>query len=216
MARGYAPFVHLTDPTKINDSILFQASSDLKPDALQTPGETVTNIIEGQVPAGLTQKSVAVRHGLFNNAGRWTPIALSDNESRVRSGSIDISGGENGAPMKLSYRPEPPSEFLANRLARLNTENKMLDFGAAKTNGAFRLLHSSPAQWTLMPLPFSSAFDVELRLDKLNAAGKRVAKIETLDESGKVVGAVKFTQDGNAVRFSIGASVFSQRIVFGE
>lgn len=214
MARGYQPFVHLADPAQSGDSILFQATSDLKPDALQTPGEVVANVIEGEIPAGLKQKSVAVRHGLFSDTGRWSPIALTDDVGRVRSGYIDISGGENGAPLQLSYRAEPASEFLAQRLARLNTANKTLDFGAAQTNGAFRLLYSSPTEWTLMPLPYSSAFEAQLQLDKLGAAGKRVAKIETLDESGKVVGAAKFTQDGNALRLSVGALECAQRIRF--
>lgn len=179
-----------------------------------TRGARVTNIIEGQVPADLKVKTVAIRHGLFGDAGRFSPIAAMDDVGRVRSGLIDITGGEAGAPMRLSYRAEAPSAFPQERLARLNTENKTLDFGAVSTNGAFRLLHASPAEWTLMPLPYSSAFDAELRLDRLNAAGKRIASIETLDESGKIIGAAEFVQDGNAVRIPVAASVFSQRIRF--
>lgn len=214
MDRGWTHFVHFADPSQVGEAILFQGSSDLNADTLTMPGATVKSVVEGQVPAGLKQKTVAIRHGFYNANGRFIPFAPTDDAQRARAGLIDIAGGD-GAPLRLTYRPETPSAGSAEVAARLNVAGKIVDFGAVKTNGAFRLQHSD-ARWTLMPLPFSAAFQTTLQLDRLNARGKRVVGIDALNEDQKVVGAVPFTQNGEAVRFTTSDNTFALRLRFAR
>jgi len=88
---------------------------------------------------------------------------------------------------------------------------KLIDFGPAITNGAFRLIHSD-TNWQLIPLPGSPAFKVQLRLDQLNATGQKVQTITAIDTDGNSQGQVNFQQDGQVVRFDSAAKVFAYRI----
>jgi hypothetical protein len=91
-----------------------------------------------------------------------------------------------------------------------------VNFGPVVTNGSFRLTYGG-AVWRLVPLPGSSAFNVKLRLNQLNAAGRKVAAITTVGEDPNAAGtAVNFRQDGDAVTFEAEPNVFGYRISVGN
>ena len=88
---------------------------------------------------------------------------------------------------------------------------KLVDFGPAATSGAFRLLYGN-ANWQLIPLPGSPAFQVELRLNQLNAGRQKVQAITAMDADGNAEVQVKFQQDGQTVHFDTAAKGFAYRI----
>ena len=95
----------------------------------------------------------------------------------------------------------------------LNAEGRIIDFGPIATNGAFRVLHSG-SQWRLFPLQGSLPFSVELRLDRLGAKGRRVARVEGLSQSGEKVSDEQFQQKGEVLLLDLNAEAFSYRISF--
>ena len=78
------------------------------------------------------------------------------------------------------------------------------------TNGAFRLKYGGE-KWELMALPGSAAFKVQLRLDQLNAGGKKVRAITGTD--GKDA---EFRQTGDLVEFETNGGVEGYGISMGK
>jgi hypothetical protein len=133
-------------------------------------------------------------------------MVAMDAGKRAKGGTIHM---EDAA---IRWQPEPPDPTVEARAERLNLGGRMVDFGPAVTNGAFRL-QTNRAAWQLIPLPGSPAFEVKLRLDQLNAAGRKVGAITVVDADGNVVGSpVRFRQDGQAVDFETVGKAFGYRI----
>jgi len=95
---------------------------------------------------------------------------------------------------------------LPEWLKRWNTQGKLVDFGFALTDGAFRFDRKT---LTLIPLPDHQPFTVTLRLRKLLGTTKRISAVEAVDETGKVIGSVPFTQRNDEVTFKTQAGVFA-------
>jgi hypothetical protein len=207
---GLKPFIHFVDEkheTGPGEGILFQGGWTFDTSKM-TAGGTFSSTVEGIVPASLTAPAdVAIRFGLFRAPdGQRYPIGGPvDGSGRVRGGRLHM---ENGS---LAWQPEPPDPAETARDERLNMSGKLVDFGPAVTNGAFRLMYSA-TDWQLIPLPGSSAFQVQLRLDQLNANGQKVQSITAVDVNGNTEGPVKFQQDGQTVQFDPAAEVFAYHI----
>ena len=208
--EGYKGFLHFVDdkPDAPDEGILFQGTLEVDQAKLATVGSfsTVTEaVLPADVPDG---SSLAIRFGLFHagaDGHRLPMLVASDETDRVRGGHLLL---KNSA---ISWQPPLIDPNIAERAARLNMTNRMIDFGSAVTNGAFRLLYSGK-DWQLIPLPNSAAFKVELHLDKLNAAGKKIAAVTGIDMDGKAIGEEKFQQDGPVLRFAPDAKVFAYQI----
>jgi len=164
---------------------------------------------EVTVPAEITAPAdIAIRFGLYQaitGGRRLSMLGAVDRTGRVRGGHLHV---ENAA---ISWQPEPPDPAVAARSERLNMSGKLVDFGPAATSGAFRLIYGG-ANWQLIPLPGSPAFQVELRLNQLNANGQKVQTITAVDADGNAGGQVKFQQDGETIRFDTATKVFAYRI----
>jgi hypothetical protein len=61
-------------------------------------------------------------------------------------------------------------------------------------------------------LPDHQPFTVTLRLDKLLGTTKSITAVEAVDETGKVIGSVPFTQRNGEVTFKTQAGVFAYRL----
>jgi len=210
---GFKPFVHFVDEkSRAVEGIVFQGSLNLDPAKLTEVG-TYSVTGEATVPASIAApEDLAIRFGLYNPSadGRRLPmLGAVDGTGRTRGGNIHF---ENAA---IRWQPEPPDPAVAERFQRLNMSGKLVDFGPAATNGAFRLIYSG-ADWQLIPLPGSPAFKVELHLNQLNANGQKVQAIAAVDADGNAVGQVKFRQDGQTVHFDTAAKVFAYRISRGN
>ena len=208
---GFQPFIHFVDVKRpLGEGILFQGAVDLDPQKLQAIG-TYSSTGEVNIPADIApQTEVAIRFGLFRPEpdGRRLPMLVPmDSSGRVRGGTIRLQNGN------FEWSPEPPDPAVAALTRRLNMSGKLVDFGAAATNGAFRLLHGS-THWQLIPLPGSAAFNVELRLDQLGADNRKVQGITATDSAGIAGAEVGFDQDGDAVRFETSSKDFAYHITF--
>jgi len=213
MAEGYRAFLHFVGKAgEKNEGILFQGSLDLEPARLAKAG-TYSSMAEVTVPAGVAAGTeIAIRFGLYKaeGDGRRLPMLVAmDEGGRARGGTLWLEG------KAIHWRPEPADPTMAERAKRLNGEGKVVDFGAVATNGAFRLIYGRE-NWELMPLPGSAGFTVKLRLDRLNATGRKVQAITGIDEGGNGSGSVvKYQQDGDGVEFEAGTGVYAYRITMG-
>lgn len=208
---GFQPFIHFVDEKRtLGEGILFQGNVDLDPRKLQAIG-TYSSTGEVTIPADIAaQTELAIRFGLFRPEpdGRRLPMLVPmDSSGRVRGGTIRLQNGT------IQWSPEPADPDVEAVARRLNMSGKLVDFGAAATNGAFRLMHGG-TKWQLIPLPGSAAFKVELRLDQLGSGGRKVQRITTSDFAGISGAEVEFEQAGNAVRFETSDKVFEYRISF--
>lgn len=205
----YRPFLHFVDEAKIGaEGIAFQAGAVFNAEQLTRPG-TYESTFEGTIPENLQLPAVfAIRFGMYNPNGgeRLSLTGPLDNSGRVRGGSLQIA-----ADGSVSHITEPVDAVANEEQARLNLDRKILNFGAAKTNGVWRLKHTGQT-WELMPLPFSDAFGVELDMGRLGMPKARLAKVAGLDENGQAVGEILFVQVGVSVKFEVPRNTFKVQI----
>ena len=210
---GFRPFVHFVDERSgAGEGILFQAGLNLDPEKLGTVG-TASSTGDVTVPGGVgASANIGSRLGLYHRGadGRRLPLTGTvDRTGRARGGSVSLD--RTG----IHWRPEPPDPIVCARAERLNGTGKVVEFGPVATNGAFRLI-AVGANWQLISLPGSLAFEVGLHLNQLNASGRKVTRITATDIGGQTVNEVKFEQDGETVRFNTAAHVFAYRIKLAD
>ncbi len=202
---GFVPFVHFTSAGAANEGIAFQGGMGFVGVDLSKPG-TYHSTAQASLPTDAADgASYSIRFGLFDpKGGARFPIASTSDNGRVKGGVISLRGGV------LSYAPEV-DKTEAEMAARLNREDKILDFGPLSTNGALRLSYAS-STWSLMPLPNSGAFTVSLNLSKLNANGRTIASIQARSQAG-ASSALQFELSRGRVSFEVPASTRSVSIV---
>lgn len=192
----FRPFVHFTSPDSTGESIAFQGEMDFSGVDLSRSG-TYRATATAELPADASEGTAyGIRFGLFDPAGgeRFAISSPSAN-GRVAGGQIVLRGA------RVSHLPEVPDTSQAAVLARLNREDKVLDFGPLVTNGALRLSYAA-STWTLMPLPNSAAFKVRLNLARLGAGGREVARVEATGESGQKR-VLRLAQSKSRVEFEV-------------
>lgn len=208
VVAGFQPFVHLVDEKQADrEGIVFQCAMDWDPAQLGKAG-TYSSTGEATVPAGMALPAkFAIRFGLYHASTDGLrlpmPVAL-DATGRARGGAILVEKAG------IRWQPEP-AQGGETGSGRVNIGGRLIDFGPAVTNGAFRLLHGGPG-WTLIPLPGAAAFQATLRLDRLGARGRKVLAVTALAPDGSAMGPVKFEQNLEAVQLDSPAGVFACRI----
>jgi hypothetical protein len=136
-----------------------------------------------------------------------------DGSGRARCGRIEIKR-ESGR-IVVAFQSEPPDPDLAAKRERVNSANKVVDFGPVATNGAFRLRHGG-GEMELTPLPSSPPFQATLRLDRLGATGRKVEGVVTLGSDGKPCGEQQFRQDGDTLQLAHDGKAFAYRVRFAK
>lgn len=211
LPEGYVTFVHICHEKAVDqgERIALHAAMDLAPEVLREVG---THIARARftLPVNKWDGDYYLRYGLYapsKGGSRGLPIALLD-DTRVRGGIFTVSKAD-GRITSVEYKPE----VAGPKAPLLNAEGRIIDFGPIATNGAFRVLHSG-SQWRLFPLQGSLPFSVELRLDRLGAKGRRVARVEGLSQSGEKVSDEQFQQKGEVLLLDLNAEAFSYRISF--
>jgi len=202
----YHSFVHLVRNGKTkNQGIILVGGVDLDPAKLRETG-TYSSTGVMTMPDN-TPGPLDIRFGLYQpkeGGDRLPMLVAMDSEGRARGGTIRMDG------TAVRWTPEPADADVAERIERLNMREKVVDFGAVATNGAFRLKYGGE-KWELMALPGSAAFKVQLRLDQLNAGGKKVRAITGTD--GKDA---EFRQTGDLVEFETNGGVEGYGISMGK
>ena len=97
------------------------------------------------------------------------------------------------------------------RLARMNPDSKVISFGAAATNGAFRLA-SDAGGLTLVPLPYSTEFVARLRWRQLPWKVPEPTRAEATGEDGKPVKSVPVKKEGDEIVLTCEPDVFAYRL----
>jgi len=110
--------------------------------------------------------------------------------------------------------PEEKENAEEYRLLGYVQPKERVDFGAASTDGAFRLVVDGDGI-CLFPLPESRSFEAEIDLAAFGLAGRRVVSVDAAPvPGGKVGSAPTWRQDGDRVRISADARSLSYRLRF--
>ena len=211
---AYHPFIHFsTTQRKEREGIVFQGDSKVPAAKWRQPGK-FSSTLDVAFPQGdKLPGGLAVRIGFYAPSQQGTRLRMAgnvDHGGRVRCGTI--TRARTGPCVGQRTRPRKTALLLQGRQ---NLSGKRIDFGPVVTAGAFRLDATKSAQWVLTPLPNSLAFAVEIKLDQLAAAGARVARIQSQDENGKDLDAIRFEQTGDRLGFQTATDAFTYRIDFG-
>ena len=209
--EAYHPFIHFTTTQRQeHEGIVSQGASKVAAAKWRQPGK-FNSTVDFTFPQGeKLPDGLGIRIGFYvphQQGARLHMAGNTDHGGRVRCGAIKQA--KSGA---LSWIVDPIEEDVLLLQSRQNMTGKVIDFGPVATAGAFRLDTTKPAEWVLTPLPESLAFPVEIKLDQVGAAGVKVASIQPQDETGKDLGAARFEQTGNRLRFQTTAQAFAYRI----
>ncbi|MGQ9519359.1 MAG: hypothetical protein ACUVTP_04595 [Candidatus Fervidibacter sp.] len=210
----YNIFVHFVNPrSQRGEQIAFQG--DHAPDIPTTKwqGEIVTKTVV-TVSEQWGADRYSVRIGLWNpkSGYRLRLMGNTDDTLRLVAGDLVLEGeGEQITNAKLELNPK--LREMPGWLNRWNIQGKSVDFGFAVTDGAFRF---DLKTLTLIPLPEHPPLTITLRLRKLLGATKLVAAIEAIDETGKAIHTVPFTQRNGEVTFETRVAVFAYRLKWGK
>lgn len=158
LPANYQSLVHFVQPTQADggESIRFQQDHALPlPTSQWKPGQTITdgpwNLT---IPADLAPSDYPWTIGLFApGGGRLTLQGQSDAHSRIVLGILHVT--ERG----LTFTPTPPD--TGDLTAPVNHDNRVLDFGAIRTNGSV-FVRREGSDWVLRPFPNDRPFTVEL------------------------------------------------------
>ncbi len=208
--ESYLIFVHFTHPnSRRGEQIAFQGDHTPPVPTNQWQGEVETRTVV-TVPKEWGADRYGIRIGLWHPTlqRRLRLAGDLDETMRLKVGELVLEGtGEavTGAQVVLN----PKLSELPAWLKRWNTQGKAVNFGFAITDGAFRFDRQT---LTLIPLPDHPPFNVTLRLVKLAPKVKRITQVEAIDENGKVIGAVPFTQHNGEVTFRTQPKAFAYRL----
>jgi hypothetical protein len=210
---GYVPYLHFVNEKNAEgEGIVFQGATRHDTAQLAAPGtaegsSTATLPADVKLPAAF-----AVRAGFYHPGSGGARLRLSgptDGTGRARCGTVTVDAA--GA---ITWNPEPPDSDMAERLARLNTAGKLVDFGPVATTGAFRLRAAPGTDWELTPLPGSDSFQAELRLDRLGVPAAKVRQVLAQDPDGHALDPVVLERDGPVVRWKTDHRAFRYLIRF--
>jgi len=154
----YGCFVHFVHPSANDggEGIRFQQDHALpSPTSQWKPGETVTDgPWDVSVPADVAPGDYPWTVGLFApGGGRMTLQGQSDAHSRIVLGILHVT------PTGLTFTPTPLD--AGRTTAPVNHDDRVLDFGAIRTNGSV-FVHREGPDWLLRPFPRDRPFTVEL------------------------------------------------------
>lgn len=209
---GYRPFMHFAkNEGSSHEDIAFQGHMKFCGD-LAKPGMIEATCDATLPPDIKLPVKLAIRPGLYHptRGGERPRLAGPiDRTGRARCGDLEF--GTSG----VTWQSEPIDQDVATRELRLNLGNMVVDFGVAATNGAFQL-RCDKDDIELTPLPSSSAFDAELRLDRLGFSGRRVVQMSTIDSDGEIAARVPVKQEGETLRLHLDAQALRYRLEFQQ
>jgi len=131
----------------------------------------------------------------------WKRVELSHDEQEYFEASFEKDG------VRFAFAKSAKGLFVD---ARKPPVGRTVSFGGVTTDGSFRF-----ANWTIVPLPSSGTFSVEIDLAAFSAAGRAVAGVDTVDPQDGAKSPA-WSQDGNVLKVECDAKSFAYRIRFGE
>jgi hypothetical protein len=203
---------HVGNELDKGDNIAFQSHLNFPLEKLNERSEFTTTSTF-QVPENMPTGNYAIRFGLYN-PNRIKIMGNSTANSRIRGGLITVVK-KNKAFTEGSWQAEEHAMKDTTLLQR-NLDGRMLNFGAVKTDGAFRIMFQSANRWLLIPLPHSLAFSAELDLDKFGADTTSVNSIQAVEAPEKSDASVSWQQSGRIVSLQAKGDAFAYAIEFNR
>jgi hypothetical protein len=188
LAKDYACFVHFDS----NGAIRAQQDHTLSPSASQWQVGTVVDDGPWNVtlPAGLADGDYDWVIGLFDrgDGSRVRLQGLDDGSGRVRLGTLRLANG--GRAVSFTAETNAPAFDPGTWYAQhLNTANRVVDFGEARTDGSFWLRRERNV-WCLKAWPRDRRFMVELSRErfaqpaKVQSLGGAAAEVSPVSAGG--------------------------------
>jgi hypothetical protein len=160
--RDLRIFVHFCPADNLED-IAFQDDHTPAPGTSTWRGEVVIPR-EVEVPDTAASGRYRVLVGMYDSRGRARLHGRQAGENRIDLGTLTLTRGDGERPTLGFEAAADPGDGADGW--RLNPPDTVIDFGFARTNGAFRVT-LRPNGLRLVPLPASNPFNVTLRLDRL-------------------------------------------------
>jgi hypothetical protein len=140
---------------------------------------------------------------------RQRVLGDEDNSRRCRIGRLIVEGtgrtNITGVRLEKPEKPFVPSNrWLANKGA--------VDFGVARTTGAFRC-EIAPKRLVVTPLPDGSDATAQLRLDRIAGAQAQLRSVQVIDATGAPTGPASFTANGAQLDLPMKKSDFGYLIL---
>ena len=158
-------------------------------------------------PAGTPgTRTYGVRLGIYQpeQGGRRLRLqGVRDSSGRQDGGELILEASE-GTWTAVAH-VAPPHDGASDRL---NLSREVIDFGAAATDGSFRLLRS---ERLVVPAPKSASFRVVLRMAALGF-DPVVTSVEALAQDGCSAGEVRYSVKGDSLTFDTAPGVFAYRL----
>ncbi|MDD4102403.1 MAG: hypothetical protein PHU80_07195 [Kiritimatiellae bacterium] len=186
--EGYVPFIHVCNEATENkgrEGIVFQPSMSMDTSLLKSVG-AFTSRASFTMPQNLPAGEYQVRYGMYipKTGARMRINGLTDGGMRVMGGRIILEKqGEHFTGGSFALETDATED---DRRYGVNVDGRVIDFGPLATDGALRLIHKVRRQWQIIPLPDSSPFNTEIKLEafgKRNASVVSVTMHEPLDDS---------------------------------
>ena len=163
--------------------------------------------------------SIHRQHAFFSNGGEVWVNRQTNETWRLPNGKVlppygyyaHTCGTESGivekGGVRFAFAKSAKGLFVD---ARKPPVGRTVSFGGVTTDGALRF-----ADWTIVQLPYSRAFSVEIDLAAFGAAGRKVAGVDAVDPQDGAKSPA-WSQDGNVLKVECDAKSFAYRISFGE
>ena len=207
--KGYHPFVHVVPADGGETPILFQCAIGLEKSMMATAGThaaTIDVLLPNDLPAG----QYDVRFGAFrpSDGSRMDIRGMNDGTRRIKGGRLKAEK-QDGRFTRLAWSlPVDGDDML-----ELNKSGRLVPFAGVKTDGAFRIEHSTSGDWRLTPLPGSKPFRAIVDLSALGAANGAVSSVTAIDADPDAQ-PVAWRQLGQTLDIRADARAFAYRIAF--
>jgi hypothetical protein len=145
-----------------------------------------------------------------NRGARERLLGDEDPRRRYRVGQLVVEGGKTGDVSAIRFEP-PAQPYVPNARALANVAP--VDFGVARTDGAFRA-EVAADHVIVTPLPDGPDFAVQLRLAALVGRAVAVRAVEAIDAQRVVRAAVEYTEREGELRFTAAKGDFAYRVRF--
>jgi len=214
-SKDLAVFIHYaSDQSDRSDKIAFQSGGRLPQPTSRWKGpvhlgDDWTTTIPSQCGPG--QYEILV--GLWDPArgARYSLLGRDDGTMRFRLGTLVVEGSGHG----ISTVSVIPNESKPTA-AELNLGKAPVDFGQARTDGAFRCRREGNII-IVTPLPDLGAFSVGLKLSALGfPPDPRVRSVVAVDRQGQVLRPVEFETRENGLEFETQANEFEYNVRLEE
>jgi hypothetical protein len=174
-----------------------------------TTGDKWTMTLPEDCPPGEYEILVGLYDPKGKPAKRYRLLGNDDSQLRYCVGTLVVESDKKGiTAIRLGEKAE-----ISSLVSRLEPNATPVDFGLAKTLGAFRC-EVAAKKLVVTPLPDGAPAKIGLRLDKIVSAPAKVRRIEAVSFDGLKKADVPYQASGSEIGFEIGNDDVTYQIHF--